>query len=250
MKNILIKCIGYPATIIHGDCAVLDRWFWLRKNLLPGNLRTLDAGCGSGAFTMYAAKIGNEAVGISFDERNNKVATERAKMLGIKNIKFLDGDLRKLDQMSENLGIFDQIICCETIEHIINDQKLISDFAALLRPGGRLILTTPYKEYKPMVGDGRGVSTWEDGGHVRWGYTHKEMASLMENAGLEIKKEEYITGFISQQLINLERILCGLNYVLAWALVFPFRVLQLLDPFISKIINYPHLCIGVVAVKK
>lgn len=250
MKNILIKIMGYPATIIHGDCAVLDRWRWLRKHLRSGSLRTLDAGCGSGSFTMYAAKRGSEAVGISFDERNNKVAAERARILGIPRISFIDGDLRELDKMFSALGKFDQIICCETIEHIVNDKKLIKDFSSLLRSGGRLLLTTPYKGYKLLWGDDRGLSIWEDGGHVRLGYTHEEMTSLLKECGFRIEAEEYITGFVSQQLINLQRILSSFNPMLAWVTVFPLRIFQFLDPLVSEIIKYPHLSIGVIAVKK
>ncbi len=251
MKNLLLKIIGFPATLIHGDSAVLDRFFWLRKNLLSGNKRVLDAGCGSGAFTIYAAKIGNEALGVSFDERNNKIASERAKILNIPNVKFITGDLRELDKMSDKIGKFDQIICCETIEHILNDQKLIKDFASLLNAGGQVLITSPYKNYKPLHGDEKtGLSTWEDGGHVRYGYTFDNMSSLMKNAGLEVKSTTYITGFISQQLINLQRRLCGFNPMFAWFIIFPFRLLQLLDPLISKIIKYPHLSVGVVAIKK
>jgi len=105
-KNTLVKIIGYQATVLHGDPAVFDRWVWLRRNLMSGSLRTLDAGCGSGAFTMYAAKIGNDAIGISFDERNNRVAEERANLLKIKNIRFITGDLRKLSEIKKNSWLF------------------------------------------------------------------------------------------------------------------------------------------------
>ncbi len=111
MTNTLVKITGWPATILHGDPSVFDRWRWIRRQLLHGSVRTLDAGCGSGAFTMYAARCGNEAVGISFDDRNNLIATERSRLLGLTNIRFITADLRKLDEISENLGKFDQIIC-------------------------------------------------------------------------------------------------------------------------------------------
>jgi len=252
MINILVKLIGYPATILHGDAAVFDRYRWLKKNLLSGPLRTLDAGCGSGAFTMYAAKIGNEAVGISFDKRNNKVAAERAKILNIPNVNFVDGDLRKLDEMFEVLGKFDQIICFETIEHILNDKKLIKDFFSLLKSGGKLFLTTPYKYYRPLYGEDKDkVSIYEDGGHVRYGYTHEEMADLLKKFGFEIKSLEYVSGYFSQQLINIERFLASkINPKLAWLFVLPLRISSFLDLFGGKIIKYPYLSIGVIAVKK
>ena len=250
MDNTLIKLIGYMAMVLHGDAAVFDRWRWLRKYLKSGSLRTLDAGCGSGAFTMYAAKIGNEAVGISFDERNNKIAAGRAKILEISNINFIDGDLRKLDEMFQVLGKFDQIICFETIEHILGDSKLLKDFSFLLKPGGRLLLTAPYKYYKHLYGDDKTkLSTYEDGGHVRWGCTHEEIKNLLNKFDFEIESAGYISGYASQRLINLQRIIGRINPKLAWLVVFPLRIFQFLDPILAKIIKYPSLSIGIVAVK-
>lgn len=250
-KNILIKIIGYYATIFHGDSAVFDRWIWLRRNLKSGLLRTLDAGCGSGAFTMYAAKICNEAVGISYDKENNRKAADRSKILRLKNIEFITADLRELDKILISLGKFDQIICFETIEHIIDDKKLVKNFSNLLKSGGRLFLTAPYKYYKHLYGDDKTqLSITEDGGHVRWGYTHKEMADLLEEFGFKVGKAEYITGYISQKLINLQRRLGEINSKMAWLIIFPLRIFQFFDPLLAKIIEYPFLSIGVVAVKQ
>lgn len=252
-KNILVKIIGYSATILHGDAAVFDRWIWLRRNLTPGPLRTLDAGCGSGAFTMYAAKIGNEAVGISFDKRNNSVAEERADILNIKNVKFITGDLRKLDEIKKTLGSFDQIICFETIEHILDDQKLVKDFFDILKPGGKLLVTAPYKFYnKRLLGDDKfSLSVHEDGGHVRWGYTHEEIANIFNNANLIIGKKEYVSGIISQLIVVLYRFLqARMSYKIAWLIVFPLRIFIVLDPLITKLFKLPYLSIGVVGIKK
>ena len=251
-KNILVKIIGYTATVIHGDSAVFDRWIWLRRNLNGGPLRTLDAGCGSGAFAMYAAKRGNMALGISFDERNNKAAKERASLLSIKNIDFITGDLRKLDELADKIGLFDQIICFETIEHIFGDEKLVKDFFGLLKPGGRLILTAPYKHYyKHLVGDDKGLlSTREDGGHVRWGYTHEEIENIFKKAGFVMEKKEYATGIISQLLIALYRFLViNVNHKVAWLVILPLRLLTVFDPLVMKLFNFSYLSIAVVGKK-
>ncbi len=252
-RNILVKLVGYPATVLHGDAAVFDRWLWLRRNLKRGPLRTLDAGCGSGAFALYAAKRGNEAIGVSFDEGKNKIATERAALLGIKNVRFITGDLRQLDNMTEQLGLFDQIICFETIEHILGDEKLLKDFSLLLKSGGRVLLTAPYKNYaKHLLGDDAvSLSTYEDGGHVRWGYTHEEMGLLLGEAGFVVTKKEHVSGLISQLLIaSYRRLQRRINYKAAWLIVFPLRILVILDPLITRIFNFPHLSIAVVGVKR
>lgn len=249
-EHFLVRAVGYPATLLHGDSAVLDRWLFLRRHLASGPLRTLDAGSGSGAMAMYAAKRGNQAVGMSLSARDNQVASERAQILGISNAQFVTGDLRQLDTVAASWQAFDQVICFETIEHISDDRKLLRDLAAVLNPGGRLILTTPYKRYHPLPGDG--LSETEDGGHVRWGYTHEEMQELLNAVGLEVRAQEYVTGYFSQLSMRLQRTLVmnGVPGKIAWLLTLPLRILRILDPIAARIKKYPALSIGVVAVKK
>ncbi len=248
MRNALVRLMGWKATVLHGDPCVFDRWKWLKRHLVPGPLRTLDAGCGSGALTMYASKLGNEALGISFDEWNNQAARFRSSMLGIRNVEFMHGDLRNLDKMSSRLGKFDQIICFETVEHIQGDRKLLRDLSTLLKSGGRLLLTTPSKDHKPLWGER--LSESEDGGHVRWGYTHEELRALFSECGLEVMAEEYLSGVISQQLTNLMRLLGKANVIVAWAIIFPLRILQILDSPLTRLLGYQYLSVGVVGVKR
>lgn len=249
MKNTLIKLFGLEFVALFSGPAGFDRWIWLKKNLMLGELKTLDAGCGSGTFTLYAGKIGNKALGISFDRSNIDTAKERAQIMNIRNADFLKWDLRELSKIISDIGLFDQVICFETIEHIMDDKQLIADLSALLKPGGRILLTTPYKYYNHLLGDK--LSTFEDGGHVRWGYTFKEIEDLFSKNGLEVIAEEYITGVISQQICNLERLLGKLlgGYA-AWVLSFPFRVFQCLDNHLTKMFNYPYLTIGMIGIKR
>src|SRR5258708_2658920 len=81
-KSLLTKIIGFPATLIHGDTLILDRWLWLKTRLPEtGNgEKLLDIGCGTGAFSIGAALRGYEALGLSWDKRNQQVAGERAKI--------------------------------------------------------------------------------------------------------------------------------------------------------------------------
>jgi len=248
MSHALVRLLGWKATIIHGDPAVVDRWKWLRRHLLPGDRYTFDAGCGSGAFSLYAARRGNRVLGMSFDAANQRKAEERARILGLDEARFITGDLRYLDSYPERLGPFDQVICFETIEHILDDRKLVADLAVLLKPGGRLLLTAPYKHYRPLLGDQ--LSAVEDGGHVRWGYTHEELRALFAEHGLEVVVEEYVTGMVTQKLMDLMRLLGRANARLAWAATFPLRAFRLLDRPLTALAGYPHLSVGVVGVKR
>jgi SAM-dependent methyltransferase len=40
-------------------------------------------------------------------------------------------------------GVFDTVISCETVEHLPDPQRALREIQRVLRPGGRLLLTTP-----------------------------------------------------------------------------------------------------------
>ncbi len=248
MEDLLVRLVGYIATVLHGDAAVFDRWLWLRKHILRGPRRTLDAGCGTGAFAMYAAKAGNEVVGISFHPRENEVAARRARILGLTNIRFVTGNLGELSAMRAALGSFDQVICFETMEHIMDDRKLLRDLASILRPGGRLLLTVPHLHYHRMPGDS--ISKVEDGRHVRWGYTPEQLRKMFEEVGLKVQTTEYLTGYAVQHAIQAERaVLKVLGPRLAWLITFPLRLGRIIDPLLMRLTSYPAFTVGVVGEK-
>jgi SAM-dependent methyltransferase len=246
--NLPIRLIGWRSPLYHGDPCHFDRWCWLKKQILSGPVRTLDAGCGSGAFTFYASRIGNEAIGISFDQENNEKAKVRANLLRLSNIRFFHVDLRELEKWKSPLGQFDQIICFEAIEHIQQDQKLLCDLASLLKPKGRIFLTTPFKNHRPLFGER--LSQMEDGGHVRWGYTHEEIRALFGSCGLEVVREDFVSGFISQKLTSLMGRISRFDPKLAWVVTFPLRTFQVSDRLLTRLLGYPPLCIGVVGIKR
>lgn len=157
-KSLLVKVFGFPATLIHGDTLVIDRWRWLKQHLpaIGTNLKLLDIGCGTGAFSIGLALRGYECLGLSWDVRNQKEAAKRAKICGASNAEFEIQDVRFLDTREDLVNSFDIVVCLETIEHILNDQKLIQDIRRCMKLGGILLLTTQNYDYIPMgIGEKR-----------------------------------------------------------------------------------------------
>lgn len=253
MNSTLVKVFGWPMPLLHADTAVLDRWLWLRQRLpvADGRKTLLDVGCGSGAFTIGAALRGYNALGLSWDARNQNVAAERARMCGAKTATFQIQDIRELNEREDLSGKFDVAICCEAIEHIINDEKLMRDIARCLAPGGRLLLTTPNFYLKPIDPEHEGpFPTVEDGGHVRKGYTPEGLISLCDRAGLKPEAISYCTGFISQKVTHLYFVTKKIHLVLAWMMVNPFRIFPpLLDDVVTRWLQYPHYSICLEASK-
>jgi SAM-dependent methyltransferase len=247
MKSLLVRLIGFPATLIHSDTTVWDRWRWLKKRLpVPHDAkRLLEVGCGSGAFTIGAALLGYNAVGLSWDARNQRVAGERAGICAASTATFIVGDARKLDEQIELKAEYDVVLCLEVIEHILDDDKLIRDLAACLKDGGKLLLTTPNIDYCPLTADDNGPwSPTEDGGHVRKGYSKERLRELCRSSGLCVKEVSYCSGVLSQKITAVYRALTGLSKVLAWGVIFPLRFFpRRFDDIVTHALGWPFYSI-------
>jgi SAM-dependent methyltransferase len=253
IKSSLVNIFGWPAPLFHGDTAVLDRWLWLRERLprCDESPKLIDIGCGSGAFTIGAALRGYQATGLSFDIRNQNIAAARARVCKANGAKFEVQDIRHLDERIDLEGRFDVAVLCEVIEHVFNDAKLVRDAARCLKPNGRLLLTTPNFDLKPIDSSHEGpFPTVENGGHVRKGYTGKQLIQLCEQAGLVPGKVSFCTGLVSQKITYLHFKLAKVHPVLAWGVVNPFRIAPLiLDPLVTRITDYPPYSICIEASK-
>ena len=132
MLRLLFRLFGPFPALIFGDALVLDRWLWLRKHLprTEGGAVLVDVGCGSGTFTNAAARRGYLATGVSFNTDQNEKARRRAAWSHVSST-FIEYDIRALSRLRDVQGIADIVICSETIEHILNDQKLMIDLAGV-----------------------------------------------------------------------------------------------------------------------
>lgn len=250
--NLIVRLFGWKATLINGDTLVMDRWKWLSKKLPVRKSKSesynlLDVGCGSGAFTIGGASKGYKSLGLSWDKNNQLKAQKRANICQ-KDASFEVWDVRDLDKKKELINTFEYIICTENIEHIINDVKLMNDMNNCLVEGGVLLLTTPNKNLVPMWGDDYAYTEnpIEDGGHVRLGYDEQDCISICKKTGFELISIEYCSGFFSQKITGLFRFLGKMDYLFAWSVILPLRVLPIL---FDKIIPYTGYSICIVAQK-
>ena len=239
--------------LIRGDTLVLDRWHWIRKHLprTANGEWIIDVGCGSGAFTVGAAKRGYDALGLTWDEAERSKAAARAAHVKLTTPKFETFDVRDLGSRVDLADTFDVALCCENIEHVLDDAKLMTDISGVLKPGGRLLLTTPNYDYRPIsAGDLGPFSPIENGGHVRRGYTPAHLIELCEIAGLEPEEISYCSGLLSQKITALLRKLSAVNYLMAWLIILALRPLPLFfDHLIARLTGWPGYSICLVAYK-
>jgi 2-polyprenyl-3-methyl-5-hydroxy-6-metoxy-1,4-benzoquinol methylase len=106
--------------------------------------RVLDIACGSGYGSLKVAKDRKQhieeiiGVDISEDALQYAVHNYYHPLLTFKQGDAMDSALR------QEIGQFDTILSFETIEHVQDDRLFIKRMYDLLKPGGTLILSTPF----------------------------------------------------------------------------------------------------------
>jgi 2-polyprenyl-3-methyl-5-hydroxy-6-metoxy-1,4-benzoquinol methylase len=149
----------------------------------PKTNRILDGGAGYGILALTLADQGYTIDALDLGPERMAALDARKKELPQfdKRIRTFVGSLTALPFADES---YDTIICSEVIEHIADDAKAVAELSRVLKSGGTLILTVPYnsknnKKIYPMFG------------HVRPGYTEKEMQDLLTPLGLVVKETAY-----------------------------------------------------------
>ena len=107
----------------------------------PG-ARILDICCGSGASAIPAAKAvgpGGFVLGIDLAENLIELARTRAREVGLENVQFRVADMLDLDLEPST---FDAVICVFGIFFVPDMPQAVQALWKLLRPGGRLAITT------------------------------------------------------------------------------------------------------------
>ena len=135
--------------------------------------RVLDAGCGDGNFTASLSEAGFEMSGIDLSDGGVARAKARYPAISFRKVSVYDDFLAAFDQAPA----FDAIISVEVIEHLYAPRDFIKQAYAALKPGGLLILTTPYWGYLKNLLlalinriDRYHTALW-DGGHIKhWSY--------------------------------------------------------------------------------
>lgn len=147
--------------------------------------RVLDLGCGNGAMFHYLQTQGFSVVGCDVDEEGVGLASSSDSGAIFKRVGVYDSP----DALGET-G-FDAVVSTEVIEHLFLPGALPRFAREVLKPGGYLIITTPYHGYFKnllicMVGkwDSHHTSLW-DGGHIKF-WSYRSLSALLEANGFEV----------------------------------------------------------------
>lgn len=148
-------------------------------------LDLLDVGCGGGLVAEPMARLGAAVTGIDAAEAGIAVAREHAAQGGLS----IDYRCTTIEALGEEAAAFDVVLALEIVEHVPDPAAFVAALAAVLRPGGILIMTTlnrtPQSFLKAIVG-AEYLLRWLPAGTHDWRrfVTPDELAAMMQTQAL------------------------------------------------------------------
>jgi len=155
--------------------------------LLPRGTRArvLDVGCGDGRHVAAAAQRGCRAIGVDYDIAELRRARERLRS---QRVDLVGADASALPFRP---GVFDAVICTETLEHLPDDTGAMREVARVLRSGGRLLGAVP-SHFTELLFWRLSRGYWDTpGGHVRV-YRPRALVVALRRAGLRVEGVRYL----------------------------------------------------------
>lgn len=196
-----------------------DRWVRAQAASVAPGSRVLDVGAGSAPYRQDFAHC---------DYRTHDFGKLEPGQL-------LDGGYSGIDYLSDATALpveaasFDVILCTEVLEHVPDPAAVVREFARVLKPGGRVILTAPL-----------GSGLHQEPFHFYGGYTPFWYERFLGEAGFERIRVEANHGsfrFFGQECLRFVRssipwrlpmpLLLRVLWLPLWALLFPMLAILL-----------------------
>jgi 2-polyprenyl-3-methyl-5-hydroxy-6-metoxy-1,4-benzoquinol methylase len=145
--------------------------------------RVLDLGAGQGALSLRLHDLGFRVTSADLVEANFRLHDR---------LPFVCADFN--DSFAERVGTdFDGVVCLEIIEHLENPRAFLREVARTLKPGGRLLLSTPNVDGPASLAllATEGTFLWFDDtsyrneGHIT-PLTQWQLRKCLEEAGLRV----------------------------------------------------------------
>ncbi len=119
---------SYKGHGVHAAPGVHEYAVELARKALPRGGRVLEVGAGCGALTLRMRDAGLDVVPTDLFPPHDWIHR-------------LDLDAPQWTDATR--GPFDLVVCIETLEHVENPRQVLRSIRALLRPGDRLLVSTP-----------------------------------------------------------------------------------------------------------
>lgn len=153
-----------------------------------------DLGSGTGYLSSRLGALGYRVTGIDASDRLLAVANEHFASDRVTFQRAIIGE-DSLEALAPPGG-FDLVVSSDVVEHLLHPRSLVESAFRIVRPGGYLVLGTPYHGYLKNLAiavlgkwDAHHGVHW-DGGHIKF-FSVRTLRELVHSAGYTVERFEY-----------------------------------------------------------
>jgi ubiquinone/menaquinone biosynthesis C-methylase UbiE len=155
----------------------------------PGQT-VLDLGSALGDVCFLLAPLVKEAIGLDASPRALELAEARARERGLRNVRFISGDVADLSTIPE--GSIDVAGAFDLLEHVDDDtvRRMLRSLSRVLKPGGRFVAYTPNREHYVERFKAHGFLLKQFPEHIAV-RRPREIRKLLEGEGWRVRSVRY-----------------------------------------------------------
>jgi SAM-dependent methyltransferase len=185
----------------------------------------LDLGSALGDVCFLLAPRVKEAIGLDASPRALELAGARARERGLRNVRFLEGDVADLASLPE--ASIDVAGAFDLLEHVDDDtvRRMLRSLVRVLKPGGRFVAYTPNREHYVERFKAHGILLKQFPEHIAV-RRPREIRRLVEEEGWRVRSVRYSPAPFPG-VRWLERVLWRLPWV---GSLFRYRILLEAEP--------------------
>ena len=142
-------------------------WYSIRRDLLDEDLESMRPAMSGRVLEIGAGRGGRRGEFVPpFDQASDWITLDRYH-----TNSHLRADIQDLPI---GTGIFDTVVCLEVLEYVESPAKALTEIRRLLKPGGKLVLATPFLHRMDSDKD-------------LWRFTEQGLRFLLEESGFQIE---------------------------------------------------------------
>lgn len=165
------------------------KWPAIKQYIPTKKSKVLEYGCGKGFILHTVSKYNPKATLTGVDISKEAIRHAKKKY---KNISF--SVIKPDTKLPYRKNSFDYVMCLDVIEHVMDVELVLAEFNRVLKPGGRLLVSTPYHGMvKNMLIVMLGYFDFvfnPTGPHIRF-FTKKSLTQCLSDANFDID----VTGY-------------------------------------------------------
>jgi len=163
----------------------IDKYSGLTKHVI-------DAGCGSGVFSVYSSSLNGSVLGLDGSKVMVDLCKEKISKIGNENVSFLVSDFYEMPNLIDRKS--DLTICSSVVEYTTDIEKSIDTLNSMTKSGGIVLISMPnkssiYRKLEKLFFRFTGKPEYYR--FVRHIVTIEEMGALLSRHGMEILENTF-----------------------------------------------------------